>query len=105
MTFAKHENRENLILRNSRKFRETRGIFASFVFRENPEYSFVKNPSLEYAIETFEFSCMLWRFDWKIIENNVYSIKALNNISLSWVFQEIVEFNLCFYLYFKTYLF
>jgi hypothetical protein len=47
MTFAKHENRENLILET----RETRKIFAkhgsnfaSFVFRENPEKSFVKNP-------------------------------------------------------------
>ncbi len=30
LTFAKHENRENLILRNSRKFRETREHFREF---------------------------------------------------------------------------
>jgi hypothetical protein len=29
-TFAKHENRENFILRNSRKFRETREHFREF---------------------------------------------------------------------------
>ncbi len=41
--------------RNSRKFRETRRIFASFVFRENPEKSFVKNPNGRGSLAIAQF--------------------------------------------------
>ncbi len=46
ITFAKHENRENLILRNSRKFRETREYLREFRVSRKSWKEFRQKPLL-----------------------------------------------------------
>jgi hypothetical protein len=86
ITFAKHENRENLILRNSRssrKFRETREHFCKFRVSRKSWKEFHQKPyhwaplSHESSFELFRFFPNLWQTQHNCASVNLNSTSVI----------------------------